>query len=266
MSPTFRVSILIPVFNEGNNISLLLEKVYFQKIHQKNAHHLDLEIIVINDGSTDGGVTDRKIQEKVQENKVDRYICFEKNQGKGAAVIAGLKAATGEYVLFQDADLEYDPNDYSLLFSPILEDQALCQVSVDVVMGTRLLGSKATRVFYFWHKIGNHFLTLMFNILNNTTFTDIYTCYFLFKKNLINPEELKYTRWEQQAELLTLAVHRGSVFYDVPISYRGRRYEEGKKIRFYHAFSVVKAIIFVKIRLFIHTIVKTPKKRSLSCN
>lgn len=234
-SGAMKISILIPVYNEEKNVSKVIDRVHEQKLLHPN---IELEIIVMNDGSTD------QTHEIINKNldKIDQYIHLTKNVGKGGAVIAGLKAAKGDYILFQDADLEYNPQDYKVLFAPLMED------SCDVIIGTRMSGAYATRVFYFWHKVGNYVLTLLFNITNNTTFTDIYSCYLLFRTSLVNPEELKYTRWEQQAEILTLAVSRGQVFYDVPVSYFGRRYEEGKKIRFYHAFSVIKAIILVKLR------------------
>lgn len=227
-SKSLIVSILIPTYNEEKTIVELLSRVNRQKIDG-----VELEVIVIDDGSRD------KTRELVTSHShlYSRFIPMEKNGGKGAAVREGLKVATGDYVLFQDADLEYDPDDYGRLFQPILKFGA------DVVIGSRLLAPVYTRVVYFWHKMGNHFITWTFNLINNTTFSDIYSCYFLFKRKLVSPDELKTKGWEQQAEILTLAVRRGKVFYETPISYHGRTYDEGKKIRAHHVIAVLWTIL-----------------------
>ena len=155
----------------------------------------------------------------------------------GAAVKAGLAVATGECILFQAADLEYDPADYAKLLMPVT------RFSADIIMGSRIASPPCTHVAYFWHKIGNRFITLLFNVINNTTFTDIYTCYLIFRRSLVKPEELKTSGWEQQAEILTLAVKRSKVYYEVPICYYGRTYEEGKKIRAHHMVAVIRTIV-----------------------
>src|SRR2546425_1686199 len=198
---TITVSVIIPAYNEEKTILEVLRKVADQSVDG-----VSFEVIVVDDGSKDSTV-------KLLEHNPKLYtklIRMSKNSGKGAAVKAGLKAATGEYILFQDADLEYDPDDYGRLLMPVL------RFSADIVIGSRIAAPPCTRVAYFWHKVGNRFLTLTFNVINNTTFTDIYTCYLVFRRSLVKPEELKTLGWEQQAEILTLAVKRGKVYYEVP--------------------------------------------------
>ena len=209
-----RLSIIIPAFNEEKTIIKILNKVNKVKIEG-----VEKEIIVVDDCSQDGTLD---LLEK-NNNLYTLLIKLQKNGGKGAAVKKGLLRATGKYILFQDADLEYDPNDYIKLIEPVLRFNA------DVVMGSRLSAPQFTRVYYFWHKVGNRFITLIFNILNNTTFTDIYSCYLLFKSSLIKPQELVTNGWEQQAEILSIVVSKANSLFEVPISYYGRTYEEGKK-------------------------------------
>ena len=228
MSGSVNVSIIIPAFNEERTILEVLEKIRLQKIKDTT-----VEVVVVDDGSTD------KTAEIVEANShlYSVFIRQQPNQGKGAAVKAGLKAATGEYVLFQDADLEYDPAEYERLLIPVLRFQA------DIVMGSRLIGAEFTRVHYFWHNLGNRMITLLFNVLNNTTFTDIYSCYLLFRRTLVTPDELKTVGWEQHAEILCTASTRAKSMYEVPITYHGRTYEDGKKIRAHHVIPVIWMII-----------------------
>ena len=230
------VSIIIPAFNERATILQVLRAVRAQSIAD-----VRFEIIVIDDGSSDG--TGDLVAGHPE--LCDTLIRLPRNQGKGGAVIAGLKAAGGEYVLFQDADLEYDPADYARLLEPVI------RLDADLVMGSRLGASPMTRVFYFWHKVGNKGLTLLFNMLNNTTFTDIYSCYLLYRRDLVDPAALRRLGWDQHAEILSRAVaaagKKGGGMYEVPISYHGRTYAEGKKIRGYHVLSVVRTIVLERI-------------------
>lgn len=228
-----KLSVIVPVYNEGKTVIPVLEKVVAQ-----NTRDVELEILVIDDGSTDDTRT-------VLEGRPDLYshlIHLPHNRGKGAAVKAGLEKATGDYVLFQDGDLEYDPDDYATLMVPIV------RFGADVVMGSRLIGPAFTRVHYFWHKVGNTVITVIFNLLNNTTFTDVYSCYLVYRRDLVDPAGLQAEGWDQHAEILSKAVRRGRTFYEVPITYRGRTYAEGKKIRARHILSVVWRMI--RERLF----------------
>jgi glycosyltransferase involved in cell wall biosynthesis len=223
-----KVSIVIPAYNEEKTILEILQKVSKQRVSG-----VEFETIVVDDGSKDGTVRLLKQHPELYSKLVEQNP----NGGKGAAVQAGLRVATGDYILFQDADLEYDPKSYADILFPILEFKA------DIVMGSRFLASPYTRVAYFWNKVGNRLITLLFNILNNTTFSDIYTCYLIYRRDLVDPNELKTFGWEQQAEILSLAVQRSKIYYDVPIAYHGRTYEEGKKIRAIHILPVFGEIL-----------------------
>jgi glycosyltransferase involved in cell wall biosynthesis len=222
------ISVIIPAYNEEASILQVLKRANAQEIDG-----IQFQIIVIDDGSIDNTAD-------IVENNRDlcsTFIRQDTNQGKGAAVKAGLKAADGDYILFQDADLEYDPAEYERLLVPVLRFQA------DIVMGSRLIGAEFTRVHYFWHNLGNRMITLLFNVLNNTTFTDIYSCYLLFRRTLVSPDELKTVGWEQHAEILCAASSKAKSMYEVPITYHGRTYEDGKKIRAHHVIPVIWTII-----------------------
>jgi len=222
------ISVIIPAYNEQETISEVLKSVRAQKVEG-----FDFQIVVVDDGSTDRTL---EILES-EPNLYDRLVKQERNGGKGAAVIAGLTEASGDYILFQDADLEYDPAEYATLLYPVSAFDA------DVVMGSRFMAPGYSRVHYFWNKVSNKFITLLFNVLNNTTFTDIYSCYLLYRRSLLEAAELKTRGWEQHAEILSLVARRAKVIYDVPISYHGRSIEEGKKIRAHHVIGVIWTII-----------------------
>ena len=234
-NPLLFVSIVIPVYNELNTIKSILESVQRQDIRD-----VKLETIVVDDGSNDGT---REIL-KSNPHLYDQLILNPVNLGKGGAVREGLRASNGEFVLFQDADLEYDPIEYTKLFAPVLNFEA------DVVMGSRFLAPEWTKVFYFYHKLGNKFICTLFNLFFNTTWTDIYSCYLLFRKNLINPDKLRTNGWDQQAEILGKLCKKQIQLYEVPINYNGRTYSEGKKLRWYHTLKVISTMILVRFLPF----------------
>ena len=223
----FKITVLIPTYNEDRTIIEILKAVSEEVIEG-----VLFEIIVIDDGSTDLTV------ELLEKNSTlyTKLIKRKTNGGKGAAVKDGLLQATGDYILFQDADLEYDPAEYEKLLRPII------QFDADIVMGSRLIGSPCTRVSYFWHKVGNRLITFIFNVLNNTTFTDVYSCFLIYRRKLVNPKDVITEGWEQQAELLSRAVANADNIFEVPISYFGRTYDEGKKIKSHHAIFVIWTI------------------------
>ncbi len=227
------ISIIIPAFNEEKTIIEILKRV-----NRQANKGIELEIIVIDDSSTDS------TKELLISNSdlYTKFISLDKNLGKGGAVKEGLKIASGTYILFQDADLEYNPQEYPKIFKMIEDFDA------DVVIGSRFLSPEFTRVHYFFHKMGNRIITGLFNLVYNTTFTDIYSCYLCFRRELIDPLKLKSNGWSQHAEILATAINKSKIFYEVPISYSGRTFEEGKKIKARHAFSVIYMII--KKRLF----------------
>jgi len=228
-----RVSVIVPAYNEEATIIEILEKVRAQRVEGAT-----FEVIVVNDASKDATLA--KLQSR--PDLYDTLVTHEKNSGKGAAVKTGLRAATGDYILFQDADLEYDPAEYEKLLLPVLRFDA------DMVIGSRFLAPLYTRVHYLWHKIGNKTITNMFNVMFNKTFTDLYTCYLMFRRSLVTADELQTLGWEQQAEILCLVVSRSKTHYEVPIAYHGRTYDQGKKIRAHHAFSVMWTIFRMRFR------------------
>ena len=202
-----KLSILVPVFNEEKTILSVLKR-----IHETKISDTDYEIIVINDGSTDNTKT-------LLENNNDLYTSLinnTRNSGKGFSVKQGLKKASGEYIIFQDADLEYDPIEFEKFVN-------VCKkFNADVVLGSRFNYSDYTRSHNILNKIGNYILTFVFNLFYNTTFTDIYSCYLCFKRELLEPSQLKTDGFDQHAEILSKAVKKGDRFYEVPISYNGR--------------------------------------------
>lgn len=219
------LSVVIPVYNEVKNVQEILRRV--------QATNLAAEILVVDDGSTDG--TRDFLHELNGRNKI-RVILHEKNQGKGAAVVTGMKAATGEVILIQDADLEYDPRDYPLLLKPIEEGLA------DVVYGSRFLGG-SHRVTMFWHQVANQLLTLMTNILYNTILTDMETGYKVFRRHVIEGMNIKAKRFNFEPEFTAKVLKRHYRIFEVAISFNPRDYSEGKKIKLKDAFEAVWALL-----------------------
>ena len=223
-----KLSILIPVYNEEKTLLNILERINESKIE-----NFDFETIIINDGSDDN--TFNVIKEN--SNLYDKVINLDKNRGKGYAVKSGLKIATGDYVIFQDADLEYDPKEF-IKFTNLIN-----KFSVDAIIGSRFNYSDYIRSHNIANKFGNYILTLFFNLLYNTTFTDIYSCYLAFRRDILDVDKLKTDGFEQHAEILCKIVKKSDKFYEVPINYNGRSAKEGKKIKFYHFFTVIYRIL-----------------------
>jgi len=211
-----KISIIIPCYNEENTVDKLIHMVLLSNIGK-----IKKEIIVINDGSTDN--TRQKLIKFVKYKNI-KIINKKKNEGKGAAIKSGLSKASGDIVIIQDADLEYNPSEYNLLINPIIKNKA------DVVFGSRFIGGKEHRVLLFWHMLGNKILTLISNMVTNLNLTDMETCYKVFTKNVANQLHLKEERFGFEPEFTTKVAKMDVKIFEVGISYSGRGYSEGKKI------------------------------------
>jgi glycosyltransferase involved in cell wall biosynthesis len=229
-----RLSIIIPVFNEEATIHLILDKIKDVQL----SNNIEKEIILVNDCSTDNSESAILGYKQKQETLNIKYFKHEVNRGKGAALHTGIKNATGEYLIIQDADLEYDPEEYNELLSPVLLRFA------DVVYGSRFMGSKPHRIMFFWHTIGNKFLTFLSNMFTNLNLTDMETCYKLFKTELIKNISLKENRFGFEPEVTAKISRIPKVrIYEVGISYYGRTYDEGKKIGWKDGFQAIYCIL-----------------------
>lgn len=231
-----QISIIVPVYNEDKTIKKILKKINTLKIW--NDSNFQKEIIVVDDKSTDE--TSKILKEN--SDLFSKLITNERNYGKGFSVKKALEVSTGNYILIQDADEEYDPNDYEKFI------ECIQKFNADLVIGSRFIYDKYTRSHNFFNKVGNTLITFLFNLIYNTTFTDIYCCYIFFKRDLISSDNLKSKGFEQHAEILCKLVKKGNKFFEVPVNYNGRTISEGKKIRFYHIFSIIFQMI--KNRVF----------------
>jgi glycosyltransferase involved in cell wall biosynthesis len=235
------LSIVIPAYNEGATIHAILDKIREQPLPEG----ISKEVLIVNDCSTDHTEQQIRHYEQTFPDFPMRYFCHGQNKGKGAALHTGIREACGDFILVQDADLEYDPREYGLLLGPILEGRA------DVVYGSRFMGGNPHRILFFWHSIGNKLLTFLSNALTNLNLTDMETCYKLFRSDVLKRLHLKEQRFGFEPEV-TAKISRipGIRIYEVGISYYGRTYEEGKKINwrdgFWAIYCILKYNIFSK--------------------
>lgn len=229
---SLRLSIVIPCFNERNTIRQIIDAVRAAPVQEK-------EIIVVDDCSSDGT---RDLLRGELATLCDQVIFHERNQGKGAALRTGFQAARGDVVVVQDADLEYDPQEYPLLMEPIVKGKA------DVVFGSRFIGAAPHRVVYFWHYVGNRVLTLLSNMFTNINLSDMETCYKMFRRDVIQSIAIEEDRFGFEPEITAKVARGGFRIYEVGISYYGRTYAEGKKIGWRDGFRAIYAIL--KYNLF----------------
>jgi len=230
------ISIVMPCYNEDKYIQESINSILNQTFK-------DFELIIVNDCSTDD--TGKIVLNYIEQNRdlVIKYFKHEKNMGKGASIRTGIRKASGEYLIIQDADLEYEPNEYNILLKPVLEDFA------DVVYGSRFVGGKPHRVLFFWHSIGNKLLTILSNMFTNLNLTDMETCYKLFPTEIIQSINLKENRFGFEPEITAKISKIPNIrIYEVGISYYGRTYKEGKKINFKDGLKAIYCIF--KYNLF----------------
>lgn len=227
-----KVSIVIPCFNEKNTILEIVKGVIASPVPNK-------EIIIVDDYSTDGT---REILKQKVEPLVDKIIYHEKNQGKGASLRTAFANITGDIIIIQDADLEYNPKEYPILLEPFIEGKA------DVVYGSRFMGGRPHRVLYYWHSLANIFLTTLSNMFTNINLTDIETCYKVFRREIIQSIKIEENRFGFEPEVTAKIAKLGCRIYEVGISYSGRTYQEGKKINWKDGISALRCIL--KYNLF----------------
>ena len=221
------LTVIMPVYNEASTVEEVIRKVLQQPEVE--------ELITVNDASRDGtGEVLRDLAKELPKMKVFEH---DVNQGKGAALRTGISHATAPYVIIQDADLEYNPEEYPVLLKPILDGKA------DVVFGSRFIGGEAHRVLYFWHSVGNNFLTLLSNMFTNLNLTDMETCYKVFRREIIQGIQIEENRFGFEPEITAKVAHKGVRIYEVAVSYSGRTYAEGKKIGWRDGLSALRCII-----------------------
>ena len=228
LTPFTKVSIVIPCFNEINTIEAMIKKVSSVELG------IEKELVIVDDFSSDG--TRQYLESNSQDLNL-KVIYHEVNKGKGAALRSGFAHATGDIIIVQDADLEYEPTEYPKLLKPILDGKA------DVVYGSRFVGSDTHRVLYFWHSLGNRFLTLLSNVFTNLNLTDMEVCYKVFKRSILREIELKEDRFGFEPEFTAKIARNGYVVYEVGVSYYGRTYSEGKKINWRDGFRAIYVIL-----------------------
>jgi glycosyltransferase involved in cell wall biosynthesis len=226
-SSAIKITIIIPCYNERNTIESIIEAVRSSPVHSK-------EIIVVDDCSTDG--TRDLLADKIAP-LVTQVIYHDRNQGKGAALRTGVTAATGDVVIIQDADLEYDPQEYPVLLEPFFRGKA------DVVYGSRFMGGRPHRVVYYWHSLGNWGLTTLSNMFTDINLTDMQTCYKAFRREIIQSIEIEESRFGFEAEITAKIAKMGCRIYEVGISYYGRTYSQGKKIGWKDGFRAIYCIL-----------------------
>ncbi len=242
---TIKLSIVIPCYNEQSTIRTIVDAVLASPVKNK-------EIIIVDDCSKDNT---REVLKNEIQPLVNKIIFHDVNQGKGAALRTGIASATGDVVIIQDADLEYDPQEYPIILEPFLQDKA------DVVFGSRFMGGNAHRVVYYWHRLGNIFLTTLSNMFTNINLTDMETCYKAFKREIIQSIKIEENRFGFEPEITAKIAKTRCRIYEVGISYYGRTYEEGKKIGWKDGFRAIYCIL--KYNIF-HRTVTQPYNQQLT--